>query len=125
MPDEAVPSPAPVLELLEAFRCSQVLFAGVALGAFDRLEAGPATLGELAHDLAAHPDALGRLLDTCVGLRLLRREGDRYANEPAASTYLVRTSPRRLTGYLNYSNRVLWKLWAHLDDAVREGSNRW
>jgi acetylserotonin N-methyltransferase len=122
---EAVPSPAPVLELLEAFRCSQVLFAGVSLGAFDVLEAGPARLEDLARKLSAQPDALGRLLDTCVGLGLLRREGERYANAPVASTYLVRTSPRRLTGYLNYSNRVLWKLWAHLDDAVREGTNRW
>jgi acetylserotonin N-methyltransferase len=30
-----------------------------------------------------------------------------------------------MTGYIHYSDAVLWKLWAHLADAVREGSNRW
>ena len=35
------------------------------------------------------------------------------------------TSPRRFTGYINYSNSVLWKLWGNLEDAVREGTNRW
>ena len=30
-----------------------------------------------------------------------------------------------LTGYINYSNAILWKLWGNLEDAVREGTNRW
>ena len=30
-----------------------------------------------------------------------------------------------MTGYVRYSNEVGWKLWAHLEDAVREGSHRW
>src|SRR5262249_41256708 len=32
---------------------------------------------------------------------------------------------RRLTGYITYSDRVLWQLWARLADAVREGTPRW
>ena len=35
-------------------------------------------------DLRADPDALGRLLDACVGLGLLTRDGNHYANTPAA-----------------------------------------
>jgi acetylserotonin N-methyltransferase len=31
----------------------------------------------------------------------------------------------RLTGYINYSNDVMWRLWSHLEDAVREGTHRW
>jgi acetylserotonin N-methyltransferase len=30
-----------------------------------------------------------------------------------------------MTGYINYSDRVLWTLWGHLPDAIREGTNRW
>ncbi len=30
-----------------------------------------------------------------------------------------------MNGYLNYSNEYLWKLWANLEDAIREGTNRW
>jgi acetylserotonin N-methyltransferase len=70
-------------------------------------------------------DALERLLDACVGLDLLERTGALYRNTPAASTYLCEQSPARLTGYISYSNAVLWKLWGNLEDAVREGSNRW
>jgi acetylserotonin N-methyltransferase len=119
------PDPSPVLRLIEAFRTSQVLFAAVSLGVFDRLAQGPAPLSVLAHDLKAHPGALERLLDACVGQGLLSHSGEHYANTPVASAYLCRDSPQRLTGYITYSSRVLWQLWGHLDDAVREGSHRW
>jgi acetylserotonin N-methyltransferase len=119
------PDPSVVLDLIEAFRRSKVLFAAVALGVFDALAPGPKTAQSLAAELAADADALDRLLGACVGLRLLDRLPDGYANTPAATAYLCRTSPARITGYINYSNEVLWQLWAHLEDAVREGTHRW
>jgi acetylserotonin O-methyltransferase len=30
-----------------------------------------------------------------------------------------------MTGYIYYSNSVMWRLWANLEDAVREGTHRW
>jgi acetylserotonin N-methyltransferase len=123
--EQALPDPAPVLDLLEAFRRSKVMFAALSLGVFDRLADGPASLPQLARDLHADADALGRLLGACVGLGLLARTGDQFANTPVATTYLCTRSPRRLTGYARYSDSALWKLWAHLDDAVREGTHRW
>jgi acetylserotonin O-methyltransferase len=122
---DSAPDPKPVLELLDAFRCSKVLFTGIALGVFDFLDQGEATTPELAASLKCNPDALERLLNACVYLRLLIRAGAKYANTPTASAYLCRTSPQRITGYLNYSNTVLWKMWEHLEDAVREGTHRW
>jgi acetylserotonin N-methyltransferase len=101
------------------------MFAALGLGVFDSLAAGPLTLAELAARIQADADALQRLLDACVGLQLLRWTEGRYENTPAATAYLTRTSPRRLTGYLNFSNDVMWKLWANLEDAVREGTHRW
>jgi acetylserotonin N-methyltransferase len=56
---------------------------------------------------------------------LLRCDGERYANTPAAEAYLTSASPLRLTGYARYSDAVLWQLWANLADAVREGTHRW
>jgi acetylserotonin O-methyltransferase len=121
----AVPDPNVVLELLESFRRSKVMFTALRLGVFDHLSKGPAGINELARALGCATDALGRLLGAAVGLGLLQQVGHDYANTPAVQTYLTSTSPRRLTGYARYSDAVLWQLWAHLDDAIREGTHRW
>lgn len=123
--DFTIPDPAPILDLLEAFRRSKTMFAAVALGVFDTLDGSPKSLAELTSALGASTDGLERLLDACVGLGLLAKQADRYANTPVAATYLTTASPRRFTGYINFSNELLWKLWGNLEDAVREGSNRW
>jgi acetylserotonin N-methyltransferase len=117
--------PRVVLELIQAFRCSKAMFAAVSLGVFDVLGDGPKPLPVLARELSANTDALERLLDTCVGLELLERDDRGYANTPAAAVYLCTKSPQRLTGYIRYSNDVMWKLWAHLEDAIRQGTHRW
>lgn len=119
------PDPSVVLELLTAFRRSKTMFAAVKLGVFEALQSQPKSLPDLATELACSLDGLERLLDACVGLQLLQRTADLYANTPAASAYLTRTSPLRLTGYLNFSNDIMWELWSHLEDAVREGTHRW
>jgi acetylserotonin N-methyltransferase len=120
----SVPDPNPVLDLLSGFRQSAVLFAAVHLGVFDRLEHGASEAVPLARELGCNADALERLLDTLAGLGLLTA-GPRYALTPTAQTYLTRSSPRRMTGYIVYSLRALWPMWGHLADAIREGSNRW
>jgi acetylserotonin O-methyltransferase len=122
---ESQPDPTVILELLQAFRRSKTMFAAVSLGIFDALESEPRPLAGLAEALKLDPDALERLLDACVGLQLLERRGDVYENTRAATAYLCKQSPSRMNGYINYSNEYLWKLWANLEDAIREGSNRW
>ena len=83
------------------------------------------SLAALTKTLNVNNDALQRLLDACVGLQLLSREGDEYRNTPVATTYLCKASPDRLIDYIDYTNKYLWKLWANLEDAIREGTNRW
>src|SRR5262249_51830087 len=123
--DDAKPDATIVLHLLEAFRRSKTMFTAVSLGVFDSLESQPASSAALAGALGVNADALERLLDACVGLRLLRREGAIYTNTPTAATYLSAQSAARMTGYVKYSDAVLWKLWANLEDGIREGTNRW
>jgi acetylserotonin N-methyltransferase len=119
------PDPTLVLELLTAFRRSKIMFAATKLGVFDALEQQPRSTADLAGSLACNSDGLARLLDACVSLGLLQKDADQYRNLPAASIYLTSGSSRRLTGYVNYSNEMMWQLWAHLEDAVREGTHRW
>jgi acetylserotonin O-methyltransferase len=146
--DITPPDPSPVLDLLYAFRMSKAMFTAVSLGVFDALASGPKTAAALAGELKADSGALEQLLDTCVALKLLTREEELrpssfelrpkvearnskvgadpcYANSSAAAAYLCKASPRRMTGYVYYSNEFLWKLWGNLEDAVREGTNRW
>jgi len=100
-----------VLDLLEGFRRSKTLFAAVELGIFDGIR--PQT------------PVIGRLLDACVALGLLKKCGDEYVNTPIAETYLRRDSPKTLSGYVRYSNATSYALWAHLEDAVTDGNDRW
>ena len=124
-PDFSQPDPGIILDLLEAFRRSKTMFAAVSLGVFDTLEKGPQSAGSLATALKLDEGALERLLDACVCLQIVKKQGTLYQNTPTASAYLCEQSPSRMTGYLNYSNEILWKMWGNLEGAVREGTNRW
>lgn len=119
------PDPSVVLDLIEAYRRSKTMFAAVELGVFDQLAGGPQSAATLAATIAAEADSLSRLLNACVALGLLTRNGDQYANTNQAAAYLTTASPQRFTGYIKYSNTAGWKLWDHLADAVREGTHRW
>lgn len=117
--------PAPILDLIQAFRRSKVMFTAVSLGIFDRLQNAPASAAELAISLQCNPDALERLLDSCIALGFLSRSNGKYANTEMSSAYLVSNEPNTLAGYVMHSNLSLYPLWANLEDAVREGTNRW
>lgn len=119
------PDPALIVDLIEAFRRSKTMFAAVSLGIFEILAAGPATAAAISALLASNPEATERLLEACVGLGLLTREDANFANTPVSSVYLVPSSGLCLNGYIQFSNDVTYRMWAHLEDAVREGSNRW
>jgi acetylserotonin N-methyltransferase len=105
-------TPDNILELIDAFRRSKTMFAAVKLGIFDG--ARP----------ASHK-ALPRLLDACVAIGLLEKRDDDYVNTELSDKYLRSDSPDTLTGYIHYSNDALYPMWAHLEDAVREGTPRW
>lgn len=118
-------SPAPILDLIEAFRRSKVMFTAVRLGVFDALARKPQSVEQLAADLQVDAAALTRLLNGCVALALLQRAENVYSSTPLATRYLAESSPDSLANYILYSDQSLYHLWAHLDDAIREGTNRW
>jgi acetylserotonin O-methyltransferase len=105
-------TPDKILELIDAFRRSKTMFAAVKLGIFD---------GARPADCKALP----RLLDACAALGLLEKRDSAYVNTPQSDRYLRSDSPDSLTGYIHYSNEALYPMWAHLEDAVREGTPRW
>src|ERR1017187_8222748 len=120
-----ITNPAPVLDLINAFRRSKTMFTAVSMGIFDRLEESARDSTTLAREMRAHQDALERLLDAGVGMDLLEKQGANYSNSPLGQTFLTRSSPHTLTGYILYSDRALYALWGNLEAAVREGTHRW
>ena len=101
-----------VLDLIDAFRRSKTMFAAIELGIFDGQR--PADAREL-----------DRLLEACAALGLLEKRDGAFVNTPEADRLLRSDSPETMIGYIRYSNRVLYPMWGHLEDAVREGSHRW
>ena len=120
-----LPDPAPVIDLIQAFRRSKTMFTAASLGVFDLLHEAPAGAADVAARLATNADATERLLDACAALGLLSKRDGVYQNHPVASTYLRAASPHTLYGYVRYSDEALYPMWNHLADAVREGTHRW
>lgn len=120
------PVARPVLELIDGFRASKALFVAVSLGIFDKLHQQGRTTAELAADLDCAPHALERLLGALAAKGLLSVDPHgRFTNLPPATRFLRTDSPETMTGYILYSDRILYRLWGRLEDALHEGSNRW
>jgi acetylserotonin O-methyltransferase len=117
--------PAPVLDSLDGFRRSKAMFAALELGVFESLDRRAARCEDLSPELKLNPDAAERLLDACVGMGLLAKKAGVYSNLPVASAYLVRSSPQALVGYIDYSNRVSFRMWGDLETAIRKGTHLW
>jgi acetylserotonin N-methyltransferase len=120
-----LPDPAPIIDIMDAFRRSKVMFAAVNFGVFDMLAEAPLTASQIAARLDTDPSATQRLLEACTGLKLLENHDGLFSNTPEADVYLRRSSPRSLAGYILYSNQALYYCWGNLEDAIREGTPRW
>jgi hypothetical protein len=112
--------PAAIFEAATAFWRSAALFAACDLGVFDRLAGRPATAPELAERLGASQRGVGALLDSCVSLELLEKEGSAYRNSETAERYLTSESPDSLLTAMELQART-FPLWGRLPEAVREG----
>lgn len=120
-----LPDPKPVLDIIDGMRLSKAVFTALELGVFDVMKEHALSIGECAEQLHCNEGALERLLDACTAAGLLEKCDGRYRNSALASVYVSRSSPRTLAGYMLYANRIHWRLWEHLEDAVTEGSARW
>ncbi len=124
-PTSALADPSRVLEIIDGMRLSKTIFTALELDVFELLEGAPHTAAACAERLGLDADALERLLDACAAAGILVKADGRYSNSEVASVYIRRSSPDTLAGYMLYANRITWRLWEHLEDAVREGTPRW
>jgi precorrin-6B methylase 2 len=113
------------LSLAEIFQIgyyweTKILLTAVKLGLFTALGAKDRSLPEVARQLGADERALGLLMNALVAMRVLTKEGDRYANTRVARAHLDRTSPDYV-GHLLLLHDAEWNNWGKLEEAIRTG----
>jgi len=115
------PDPSRIISLASAFYGSCTLFAASDAGIFGKLaELGSADASTLADALALNRRGVELLLNGCVALGLLVKEGDAFRNTPEASVFLVPGSPGDLSKAIRY-NRDVYGAWGKLAEFVRSG----
>ncbi|NWI16220.1 ASMT methyltransferase, partial [Crypturellus soui] len=123
--------PQILFQYANGFLVSKVLFTACELGVFDLLlESGePLSSDAIAAHLGTSPTGMERLLDACVGLKLLAvevtREGAYYRNTEISNLYLTKPSPKSQYHIMMYYSNTVYLCWHYLTDAVREGRNQY
>jgi hypothetical protein len=114
-------SPDGIIQLGLGFWGSKTLLSACELGLFSELAAGPLSIEELSERLELHPRSARDFLDALVALKMLMRDGDRYANTPATDMFLDRAKPTYIGGMLEMANARLYPFWGSLTEALRTG----
>jgi hypothetical protein len=108
-----------ISQIAYGFMASKVLFAALDLDLFGSLAAAPKTSDQLAGDTGVLRERLEILLTACVGLGLLVKQGDTYANAPASQSYLVRSAPSYFGDYYRFQiDRQIYPAFERLREAL-------
>ncbi|HUB31893.1 MAG TPA: methyltransferase [Bryobacteraceae bacterium] len=113
--------PNRVTSLVTSFYGSATLFAAAELGVFAELaHLRKSSAVEIAATLKLDLRSTTLLLDACVALGLLEKDGGFYRNSLDAETYLVPGRPFDLSTLIRVSRQV-YPLWTELPEFVRTG----
>ncbi len=118
---ETRPTPSRIVELASAFYGSCTLFTASDLGVFAKLaELGACDAPTLARAIGADARGAELLLNACVALGLLRKEGEKFSNTPETAAFLVPGQPGDLSKAIRY-NRDVYGAWGKLPQFARTG----
>ena len=122
MNDQPVLSVEGIVGLASAYYGSAVLFAALELNLFTLIqrEGNRVQAESLAAAAGADPRGVLLLLDACVAVGLLRKEGAHYSNTSAVENTLVAGAPHDLIRAVRY-NRDVYPAWGRLSDLVKSG----
>ena len=112
------PAQDPVMRAMGGWQGARVLMTANRMGIFAALGEAALTAEEIARRCQTHPRSTALLLNACVALGLLEKEGDRYANAPSALEALIPGKPTYLGDAIKH-HEWLWNVWTHLEEAVR------
>ncbi|XP_042311972.1 acetylserotonin O-methyltransferase-like [Sceloporus undulatus] len=112
------------------FLISKIMFTACELGVFDLLLESEETLTStvIAERLGTSHVGMERLLEACVGLKLLRIEKKDneglYGNTELANLCLAKSSPKSQYQYMKLLSDISYPSLQYLAEAVREGKNQ-
>jgi ubiquinone/menaquinone biosynthesis C-methylase UbiE len=111
-----------IVSLASAYYGSATLFAALEVDLFTAIHraGGSADAAALADLAGVDARGLRLLLDACVAVGLLIKQGNRYANTAAGKTALVAGAPHDLTRAIRY-NRDVYSAWGRLTELVKTG----
>jgi hypothetical protein len=114
-------TPEPIMRIAVGFMAAKHLFTASAIGLFENLADGLATVDGLALKCGVPYRTLRISVDAMVSLGLLEREGDCYRNSAVAAAYLSRGTGSGLQPMLRFWDRISYPLWANFENAVHAG----
>jgi hypothetical protein len=117
-------TPDPIMRIALGFMAAKHLFVASAIGLFESLAAGPATLDELAVRCGVPRRTLGISADAMVSLGLLERDGNRLRNSATAAAFLSGSSGPDLRPMLRFWDRISYRAWMRLEDAIRSAEGQ-
>ena len=105
----------PIMRIAMGFMAAKHLFTASAIGLFENLGDGPATVDELAVKCGVPYRTLRISVDAMASLGLLDREGDRYRNSAVAAAYLSGGEGSGLRPMLRFWDRISYPLWMNFE----------
>lgn len=114
------PTREQILEMAAGFRPACVLGAAAELDVFTAIGEAHLSLEEVAGRLRADHRATRILLDALVALRLLKKQGERYAVPESLRPLLLEDSASSILPMIRHSTNIL-RQWTQLAWVVRAG----
>ncbi|KPP71417.1 acetylserotonin O-methyltransferase-like [Scleropages formosus] len=117
--------PFKLLEYINGFRVSQVIFSACDLGVFDLFLRSPTPLSAeaVARELGASEGGTERLLDVLAGFHILEVEVVEgkalYSGTDVSNLYLSKAGAKSLYDMIVYFSQTIYPLWGSLADAIR------
>lgn len=111
-----------IIDLANAYYGSAVLFAALDHDLFSVIQSlgSEATAPEVAERIGAVERGATLLLNACVAVGLLEKQGSVYSNTTATCLSLVAGAPHDLTGAIRY-NRDVYGAWGRATEFVSTG----
>jgi SAM-dependent methyltransferase len=117
-------TPEPIMKIAMGFMAAKHLFIASAIGLFEALATGPASLEEIAQKTDVPFRTLGIIAAAMVSLGLIERQGDRYQNGVVAAAFLAGAGEPDMRPMLRFWNHISYPTWEKLEEAVRTGQSQ-